>query len=345
MTAPTWRPASFQRRTDHGQLCTLCPHGCTLSAGDVGRCRVRRGSRGDASEGDTVIETATFATSVTHILPVERKPLYHVRPGRPVLTLAAPGCTFRCSYCQNFRISQYGQDPQVPWSARSISADEIVTRALAADAEIGFSYAEPVLAAELTLALQRPARAAERAILWKTNGFITAEAARAVAPALDAVCVDLKAADSGDHEQLTGAPLAPILAALSIWRAAGVWIEVATPIIPGFNSEPAQLAAMAALVAALGHETPWHLLRFHPDYRLTDAPPTPPSLLQRARAIAADVGLRYVYVERALGHAGRDTACPECHYVCVRRDIWRLDRNELVAGRCPRCSHPLPGRW
>jgi pyruvate formate lyase activating enzyme len=352
-----WRPAAFQRRSARGLTCTLCPFGCELGDGDTGRCHVRR-RRGDR------IETATFATAAWHLQPIERKPFYHVRPGSRVLTVAAPGCMFRCTYCQNFRISQVGRDPRAGWQARPLAPADLVAAARDAGAAIAFSYSEPVLAAELTLAAAAGARAAGIPVLWKTNGFASTEAALRLATALDAACVDLKHVDDAAHRRLTGAPVRPVLDTLATWRAAGLWLEIATPLIPGFNTDPTTLRALARHVRALGPDTPWHLLRFHPDYRLQDAPPTHPELLAMARDIARDEGLAHVYVERALGEDARHTRCPGCGDVLVQRDFdsglgdglgrgdggpgrdrWRIRAAGLQNGRCARCHRPIPGRW
>jgi pyruvate formate lyase activating enzyme len=339
MEGIAWREAGFYRREGQAVTCTLCPHACALRDGEVGRCHVRR-RRGDG------LETATFATSVLHVHPVERKPLYHYRPGTRVLTVAAPGCTFACRYCQNFALSQLGRSAEARWSARPLGPDELVERAVAEGAGIAFSYAEPVLAAELTLAVAPIARSRGVEVVWKTNGFVSLEAARRLAPALAAVNVDLKAADDGPHRRLTGAPLGPVLDAVAAWAAEGVWVEVATPIIPGFNDGDGDLRAMARRVVGWGAETPWHLVRFHPDYRLQDAPPTHPELLERAAAIAGEVGLRHVYVERAPGEGRRDTRCPGCGETVVRRRIWALEEDRLLpGGRCQGCGRRLGGRW
>jgi pyruvate formate lyase activating enzyme len=329
-----WRAADFQRPDGDVVECTLCPFACRLHDGDTGRCRVRR-RRGDA------LETATFATAVRHLHAVERKPLYHWRPGSRVLTLAPPGCTFACRYCQNFRISQYGRSEEAPWSAAPFDPAEILAEARAAGAAVAFSYSEPALAAEATIALA----GGGADVIWKTNGFVTPAAARRVGAVLSAANVDLKDVDDARHRRLTGAPVTPVLAALDALAAAGVWLEVSTPLIPGWNDDPATLRALAEAVRALGPETPWHLLRFHPDYRLQGAPPTPPALLERARAVAREAGLRHVYVERALGEDGRATRCPRCDEVVVRRDLWALAGSMLVDGRCPRCTTRVAGRW
>ena len=338
-----WRAAKFQQSHPRGIRCTLCPFSCLLGDGDVGRCNVRR-RRGSE------LETATFATSVRHIHPIERKPFYHFLPGTRVLTLAAPGCTFRCTYCQNYRISQFGRDRNAAWTATPLgdSIDDIIRAARAADAGIAFSYSEPILSSELTLTLAPRARRAGLPVVWKSNGFVTPEAAEELAGAIDAVNVDLKTVDDDAHRQLTGAPVHPVLAAIRTWAKRGVWIELSTPLIPGFNTSPESLRAMATTICSLtelGPDIPWHLVRFHPDYRLLHSPPTHPDLLRQARTIAADEGLRHVYIERALGECGRNTFCPKCNALVVRRAIWALKRQFLDTAACRQCKTPIPGRW
>jgi pyruvate formate lyase activating enzyme len=306
--------------------------------GQTGWCHVRRRT------GDSM-ETATFASSVRHFDAVERKPLYHFRPGTRILTLAAPGCTFRCTYCINHRMSQYGREDDVPWTASAVDPAEIVAMAEAEGAGVGLSYTEPSLAIELTKALARCGKAAGVPIVWKTNGFLTAEAADAVMPSLAAANIDLKAADEDAHRRLTGAPLGPVLATLREFAENGIWVEVCTPVIPGVNAEPAQLARMAGQLAAISPDIPWHLLRWTPGFRLKDGDPTSPAALSEAVAIGRQAGLNYVYVERALGADGRATCCPRCHRILVSRAIWALDSIGLYDGCCPGCGYRVAGRW
>jgi pyruvate formate lyase activating enzyme len=337
---PSWRPAVLWHRDGGRLVCDLCPSACVLPADGPGACRVRRRRGG-------VLETATFASAVRHWQPVERKPLYHFRPGLPTLTLAAPGCTFRCDYCLNAPLSQYGRDANLPWAGAAADPAALVAAAAARGAAIALSYSEPGLAAELTLALHRAAQAQGGAvpILWKSNGYLTRAALDLLAPCLAAVNVDLKCADDASHRRLTGAPLAPVLATLEGLRGHGVWLEVSTPLIHGINDRPAAIRAMARRVLALGPETPWHLVRFLPEHRLAALPPTPPALLADAVAMARDLGLRHVYVERALGDAGRRTCCPGCGAALIERGRWRLNDNRLHGDGCPACGRPLAGVW
>jgi pyruvate formate lyase activating enzyme len=333
-----WTPASLYERNGDRLACTLCPVRCTLADGQVGACHVRRRT------GDR-LETATFATTVWHHDAIERKPLYHYRPGTTVLTLAAPGCTFRCDYCVNHRISQFGRDAVVSWQAEPVEPTEVVELAASSGASIALSYSEPSLAIELTLALAALGRDRGVDIIWKTNGFLTAEALALAAGALTAVNIDVKAADDARHRQLTGAPLAPVLASLRALHKEGVWVEVSTPLIPGVSGDPSDLARIAAQIAAIDPGIPWHLLRFTPAYRRSGDRPTLPDALAAGVRIGREAGLRYVYVERALGPAGRATYCPACGNTVITREVWALGELRLHAGACDSCGTTLEGRW
>jgi pyruvate formate lyase activating enzyme len=293
-----------------------------------------------------VIETATFATSTRHVTPIERKPLYHFRPGAQALTLAAPGCTFACRYCQNHRLSQYGRNDESSWSASPITAEEVVAEATAAGVHaIAFSYSEPVLSAELTLAIAPLARAAGLSVCWKSNGFIHEAAIAPIAAALDAACIDIKVLDEDRHRQLTAAPVGPVLETIRALIERGVWVEVATPVIPGINEDHEQLSQIAAAIADIGRSIPWHLIRFVPEYRLRDHAPATPAQLRAAVEIGRSHGLRHVYVDRVFGAHGRATSCSECGHVVVERGVGSFVSQDFVDDRCPRCHHRIPGVW
>jgi pyruvate formate lyase activating enzyme len=338
--APHWTPAVLGvPGTDGRVTCQLCPHACSLRPGQAGLCRVRRNEDGR-------LLTATFAVSVAHLTSIERKPLYHVRPGTRVLTLAAPGCTFRCDYCINHALSQFGREAAVPWQGSPARPADLVQRAAAADASIGLSYTEPGLAPELTLALASLAAPQQIRLIWKTNGFLTPAAVRLVAPVLDAVNIDVKAATNAAHQKLTGASLAPVLEAIELFRAAGVWVEVSTPLVPGVAAEPGQWRVIAGTIADIDPGIPWHLLRFTPDFRMTRCAPTAPRALAEAVAVGHRAGLQFVYVERALGEPGRRTDCPACGTVLIKRGIWDTQDIAMApGGRCPGCGYQVPGRW
>lgn len=333
-----WTAAALYQTIGDRLACTLCPIRCKLANGQVGACHVRRRT------GDR-LETRTFATTVRHYDAIERKPLYHFRPGSSVLTLAAPGCTFRCTYCVNHRISQYGRDDDAPWQAAPVDPAEVIELAASRGASIALSYSEPSLAIELTLALAALGARRGVGVVWKTNGFLTDEALALAGPALAAVNIDIKAVDEDRHHHLTGAPLAPVLASLRTLHAQGVWVEASTPLIPGVSASPSDLARIAAVIASVDPGIPWHLLRYTPAYRRSADLPTLPEALTAGVRIGHEAGLRYVYVERALGPAGRATRCPGCGDTVVTRDLWALGELRLRDGACAGCGTMLEGRW
>jgi pyruvate formate lyase activating enzyme len=198
LDARSWRPASFFRDElssglrSSGLRCVLCPHECLLADGEEGLCHARR-RRG------AIVETATYAVAVKHLDTIERKPLYHYRPGTKVLTIAAPGCSLSCHYCQNFRLSQSGRVEELGWRASSADPHALIAEARAHHAAIGFSYSEPSLAIELAMDMAALARPAAIDMIWKTNGFIGPEVLAAVAPLLSAANIDIKAADDDRH--------------------------------------------------------------------------------------------------------------------------------------------------
>jgi pyruvate formate lyase activating enzyme len=333
-----WVEAQFYQEEGAALRCTLCPHACLLGDGEVGACRVRRraGAR---------LETRTFATAVRHLDAVERKPLYHYRPGTKALTIAPPGCSFTCHYCQNYRLSQSGRIPEAVTDAEPADPEALADEAARHGAAVALSYSEPSLAAELTLALADAARPRGVDVLWKTNGFVTPAALRRLAPCLAAVNVDLKAADERRHRALTGAPLAPVLDALAFFVAEGVWVEVSTPVIPKVNGDRDALRRMADAVSRQGRHVPWHLLRFTPEFRMAGSRPTHPDELAAAAEVGRAAGLHHVYVERALGPSARNTFCPGCGAEVVTRDVWAVRDVALVGGVCPRCGAAVVGRW
>jgi pyruvate formate lyase activating enzyme len=334
----TWAPAILAEPVADSIVCGLCPHRCALADGETGLCRVRR-------RNGPILETATLAAAVHHVDPIERKPLYHFRPGTATITLAAPGCTFLCSYCINYRLSQYGRPAGQPWSAEPVDVPTIARHAADLDAAIALSYTEPALAIELTLALTEAAAPLGVPVIWKTNGFLTPEAAAVAAPAIAAANIDIKAPDEDSHRRLTGGALGPVLDTAARLHAAGVWVEISTPLIPGVSDESADLVQIARMIADIDTAIPWHLLRFTPTFRMTKHSPTRPDQLAAAVRIGQDAGLHHVYVERALGPAGRATRCPGCHDTVIARGIWSTESNRLSNGSCPTCATPIHGRW
>lgn len=325
-------------QADHAVRCGVCAHRCLVRPGRQGICGVRENH-------DGLLYATAYGNVVAAALdPIEKKPLYHVAPGSTAWSIATPGCPFHCSFCQNWEIAQ-GPRLGLALPSRPMAPEAVLRAALdhGADA-IAYTYVEPTVFLEYALDVGRLARAAGLRNVWITDGYATPEAVGLLATFVDAANVDLKAFDERFYHRLCGARLAPVLEAIVALRAAGVWLEITTLVIPGHNDSPDELHALTAwVVEHLGPETPWHVSRFHPDFRLRDVPPTPASTLSRAAAIGREEGLKHVYIGNAPDLASEDTACAGCGAVVIERRGYRARSLLSRAGACPRCGRPLAG--
>ncbi len=223
---------------------------------------------------------------------------------------------------------------------------EVVSQALAKTCRsIAYTYTEPSVFFEYVLETATLAKTAGFANVIKTNGFITAEALAVLVPYLDAANVDLKAFCDQTYRHM-GGQLEPVLTTLRELKTAGVWIEVTTLVVPGQNDDDGELKAMAHfIVDELGPDTPWHLLRFFPNYKMSHYPPTPMPTLERALAIGKTAGLNFTYLSNLLVSGKQDTYCPNCGNVVIGRTGARSSTNRMQNGRCMHCHRDIPGIW
>ncbi len=311
-----------------------------------GATRTASGICGVRENRDGVLYSTAYGAAVAVAVdPIEKKPLFHVAPGTQAYSLATAGCPFHCVFCQNWEIAQGPRLGERP-PARSLPPERAVAEALELGAgSIAYTYVEPTIFLEYALAIARPARAAGLLNLFITDGYATPEAIGLLATVLDAANVDLKSFDDAFYRRRCGARLAHVLEALEGYRRAGVWLEVTTLVIPGENDDPGELRELTAwLVTHLGPDTPWHVSRFYPAFRMMDRPPTPLATLRRAAEIGREAGLRYVYVGNAPELAMEDTRCTGCGALLIARRGYRVERRLTDDGACPACGLGLPGR-
>ena len=321
--------------------CGLCAHRCTISPGDMGVCRVRKNV-------DGALKSLNFSTIVAaNADPIEKKPLFHFLPGTRSFSIAAPGCNFQCDFCQNWQISQSPREGH-PLSGRAAAPGQIV--AAAADsgcASISYTYTEPTIFFELAYETARLARERGLGNCFVSNGYMTPQAVETVAPLLDAINVDLKAFSDETYRHVMKARLEPVLACLRALVAAGVWVEVTTLVVPGMNDSPDELGRIASFIADdLGPHVPWHVSRFHGDYRMSAQAPTPIETLETACTLGAEAGLKYVYCGNAAGQADESTYCPSCGAAVIERFGLSIRRMAMApGGTCARCGTQIEGRW
>lgn len=318
--------------------CGVCAHRCLVRPGRAGICGVRENRDG------ALVCTAYGAAVAVAMDPIEKKPLFHVAPGTWAYSLATAGCPFHCVFCQNWEIAQGPRLGMRP-PARHLPPERAVADAVAAGARsIAYTYVEPTVFLEYALAIARPARAAGLLNLFITDGYATPEAIGLLATVLDAANVDLKAFDDAFYRRRCGARLVHVLEALEGYHRAGVWLEVTTLVIPGENDDPGELRELATwIVDHLGPETPWHVSRFYPAFRMQDHPPTPLATLRRAAEIGGEAGLRHVYVGNAPELGMEDTRCAGCGDLLIARSGYRVVRHLADDGSCRSCGRRLAG--
>ncbi|MCI4327104.1 MAG: AmmeMemoRadiSam system radical SAM enzyme [Thermoplasmata archaeon] len=316
--------------------CTACARYCTIPNGSHGFCFVRK------NDGGRLALLTYGRAAAVQVDPVEKKPLSHFRPGSRVLSIGTVGCNWRCLYCQNAEISQ-----EHLVQGRDLSPRQAVQMAQRFDCQgVTFTYNEPTIFAEYALDIMREARAAGLFANFVTNGYMSPEAVAAIGPHLDAVSVDFKG--SGEpgflRKYVSANGPTPIRESAVALKKLGVHVEVTNLIVPEVGDDEAALRELAAYVRSeLGPETPFHLLRWHPDYKMLDLPETPIRTLERLHAIAKAEGLDYVYLGNVWGHKLEHTYCPGCGAVAVKRYGFTIQEWNLSTGnRCRRCERAIP---
>jgi pyruvate formate lyase activating enzyme len=316
--------------------CTACARYCSIPDGSHGFCFVRK------NVGGELVLLSYGLASAVQVDPVEKKPLSHFRPGSRVFSIGTVGCNWRCAYCQNAEISQ---EREV--RGRPLSPEQAVDAAEKLGcAGVTFTYNEPTIFAEYALDIIRVAKRRGLFANFVTNGYMTPEAVDLIGPHLDAVSVDFKGAgEAGFLRKYVGAKgPEPIFETIPALQRHGVHVEVTNLVVPEVGESDEALRTLARFVAReVGTATPFHLLRFHPDYHMMEFPVTPVKTLERLHAIARSEGLEYVYLGNVWGHPLEHTRCPKCDTVVVRRfgftiQEWNLDREN----RCPSCGHTIP---
>jgi pyruvate formate lyase activating enzyme len=351
------RALFYEEEADGRVRCTLCPHECRIAPGHRGACgvRINRGGALVTLVGDRVI--------AQEVDPIEKKPLFHFLPGSTAYSIATVGCNLRCTFCQNWEMSQgpkrsereapafaclpVGRAPEDTIPGLPTTPAALVHRAVARRcASVAYTYTEPTVFFELALDTAAAAKAAGLKNVFVTNGFTAPAAIRMVAPYLDAANVDLKSFRDAFYARVCGGRLAPVLDAIRLYRELGVWIELTTLVIPGLNDSEAELRDLAAfIVRELGPGVPWHVSRFYPAFKMSTGENTPLETLLRAALIGHEAGLEHVYLGNAPEASGEETRCAGCGTLVIRRAGLTLIENRLQGGACPACRRPVAGVW
>lgn len=331
-------PARYYEKLENKMVrCNLCPNQCILSEGQIGVCRARKNIEGE-------LYSLVYGKVVAvHLDPIEKKPLYHFLPGSKTYSIATVGCNLRCKFCQNWQIAQV-----FPWEVETedMTPQEVVDEALKSGApSIAYTYTEPTAFYEYMLETAKLARENGLKNVVISAGYINPQPLRELLQYIDAYKIDLKGFNDRFYQEMTAGHVGPVLEAMKIIKEEGVWLEVVNLVIPGENDSEEELKDLILWVKDnLGSDTPLHFTRFHPDYKLLNLPATPIETLKKAREMALNLGLKYVYTGNIYDPEGSTTYCPESGEAVIDRQGFFLVKNELENGQCP-TGEKIPGIW
>lgn len=322
----------YQKLSNDRVRCDLCNHRCVIENNNRGICGVRENKAG------TLYSLVYGKLIASHVDPIEKKPLFNFLPGTTSFSIATVGCNFKCTHCQNSDISQMPADHN-RIMGQDAPPESIVNAAERNGCEsISYTYTEPTIFMEYAYDIAKIAKERGLKNVFVTNGYTTSEALKDMSLYLDAANVDLKAFTEEHYQKICGARLKPVLDTLKLMKELGIWVEVTTLVIPTVNDSEKDLRGIAEFILSLGSETPWHVSRFHPTYKMLDIPPTPVSSVVKARQIGLEVGLKYVYTGNAPGDDGENTYCHNCGKVLISRRGYQLGKVHIKDSKCEYCG-------
>jgi pyruvate formate lyase activating enzyme len=327
--ATLWKPG------DGCVHCFLCSHRCRIEDGRRGLCGVRLNSGG-------TLYTLVYGKVISRAIdPIEKKPLYNFMPGTRSYSIATPGCNFFCDFCQNWQISQMTHDDGTVFG-EDFTPEAVVAEARAYDcASISYTYTEPTIFFEFAHDTSVLARRAGLKNVFVTNGYQTPETIEKMRGLVDAANVDLKAFSDEFYVKRCRARLAPVLKSIRLMHEAGIFLEITTLVIPGENDSSVELKQIAEFIASISPEIPWHVSRYHPDYRYRGKDWTPPDTIFQAAEIGKAAGLKYVYAGNLPAGKYENTCCPACGATVIERSGFCSRKSGLAGTRCSACGAPL----
>ncbi len=321
--------------------CYACGHQCPIADGQAGVCKVR------FNQGGKLLVPWGYVGGV-QCDPVEKKPYFHVYPGSLAYSFGMLGCDLHCAYCQNWVTSQALRDPDAISPPMKATPEAIADDAVRQGAKIVVStYNEPLITSEWAVAIFKAARARGLKTGFVSNGNGTRQVLDFLQPYIDFYKVDLKSFNEQHYHEL-GGRLQPILDTIRSLHERGIWLEIVTLIIPGFNDSEAELRKAAEFLASVSPMIPWHVTAFHSDYKMDTTPSTPVETLLHAAEIGKEAGLKYIYAGNLPGQVGEleNTHCHACNELLVRRYGYLITEYRLTPeGKCPECATAIPGRW
>lgn len=332
--AKWWEPANNGKI-----LCTLCPRYCTIGEGQKGFCYIRENIEGK------LYSTGYGRPTGFAIDPIEKKPLNHFFPGSTVLSFGTAGCNLGCKFCQNWHTSKAKLDEtRTLWA----SPKDVVNLAIRYKTpSIAFTYNDPTIFGEYVIDISRIAKEKGIKTVMVTAGYIDKSARVEVYRYIDGANVDLKAFTERFYHKLTFSHIQPVLDTIEwLYRETNVWIELTTLLIPGENDSDEEIFKLSSWVKNnLSDEVPLHFTAFHPDFKMTNKEATPHSTLIKARNIAIEAGMKYVYLGNVHDVEGQTTFCPKCGKALIARDWHSVHSVNMSGNMCENCGYKIAGRF
>jgi len=325
---------------DGAVRCLACAHRCHIAEGKTGICCIRSNQNGE-------LRVPGGYVAGLQVDPIEKKPFFHVFPGRDALSFGMLGCNFHCPFCQNWISSQTLKDERSGGAVRRVGAEGLVAIAVEQGAPMVVStYNEPLITADWAAQVFEKAREKGLVCGFVSNGNATPEVLAFLRPVMDLYKVDLKCFND-DNYRRCGGRLKTVLTTIASLKEMGFWVEVVTLVVPGFNDSSEELRAIAKFLAGVSPDIPWHVTAFHPDYQMTDARRTSPADLARAHEAGKEAGLHFVYSGNLPGSVGdgENTYCPSCGALLIERLGFVIKRNRMQGHQCPKCQATIPGVW
>ncbi|MGA1824884.1 MAG: AmmeMemoRadiSam system radical SAM enzyme [bacterium] len=329
----------FSKKEGLKVQCQLCGHTCVIENGSFGICGVRENEHG-------ILYTHTFGELIAaHIDPIEKKPLYHFLPGSRSLSIATPGCNFKCDFCQNWQISQHTAEDFRTLGLYPATPEQLVRKAKRENCEsISYTYTEPTIYFEYAYEIAKLARKENLYNVFVTNGFMSRDAIETIHPFLDASNVDLKSFRDSFYKNICKGRLKVVLDSIELMKKLNIWVEITTLIVPELNDSEEELKDIAAFIAHVGKDIPWHISRFHGDYKLSGKGYTSLKTMQMARELGREAGLRYVYLGN-ISAEENNTYCSSCKKLLIDRSLYVAGKNTIKDSACPQCNTKIEGVW
>lgn len=328
----------FEKLSGGMVQCHLCPNHCILAKGEIGKCKARKNINGN------LYSLVYGKIAALHVDPIEKKPFFHVLPGEKAFSIATTGCNLQCKFCQNWQISQV-----FPWDVetKEMTPEKVIEEAIKSGSKtIAFTYNEPTIFYEYMLDIAKLAKQKGLKTLVVSSGYINPDPLKELLPYIDAYKIDFKGFSNKFYREMTNyGRVEPVLEAMKIIKESGVWLEIVNLVIPGQNDSEEDLKNLILWIKEnLGTEVPLHFTRFFSDYKLLNVPPTPIETLKKARKMAMDLGLKYVYIGNVDDIEGSTTYCPESKKPAIIRKGYFVVENNLKDGYCE-TGEKIPGIW